>query len=247
MLPSALRHQRLDVPHMADSRDLFRSDLYTRHNARRLEHLASLHLDLSGRTVLELGAGIGDHSTFFLDRGCRVTALEPRDENVAVIRSRMSQCPTVWDPDRLTVIQAGVEDLDALRLEPHEVVYCYGLLYHLTAPEAALESAARACRGILLLETKVRLPAQWVHVQEDPQNCTNGVSGAAKILTRAELGDVLLNLFPHVYEPTVQVAHEQFPRDWNNVPPDKWPIRTVFVSSREPLTSPWLRAWQRMA
>jgi len=230
---------------MPDSRALFQSDLYTRHNARRLEHLASLHLDLSGRSVLELGAGIGDHSTFFLDRGCRVTAIEPRAENVAVIRSRMSLFPSVWDPDRLTVIQAGVEDIDTLHLEPHEVVYCYGLLYHLTEPESALEKAARVCRDIFLLETKVRLPAHGAEVSEDPENCTNAVSGAAKYMTRADLGQALLDLFPNVYEPTVQVAHEQFPQDWQNAALEQWPIRTVFVSSREPLTSPWLRAWRR--
>lgn len=229
---------------MSDSRALFQSDLYTRHNARRLEHLASLHLDLSGRRVLELGAGIGDHSTFFLDRGCRVTAVEPRAENVAVLRSRMSLFPTAWDPNRLTVIQAGIEELDTLRLEPHDVVYCYGLLYHLTDPEAALARAARACQGLLLLETKVRLPGQVAELLEDPENCTNAVAGAAKILTRDELGGALLALFPHVYEPTVPVAHEQFPDDWTNIPQDKWPIRTVFVASREPLTSPRLRRYQ---
>ena len=73
---------------MTDARSHFLSDLYIRHNARRLEHLASLHLDLRHKSVLELGAGIGDHSSFYLDRGCRVTAVEPRPENVAVLRER---------------------------------------------------------------------------------------------------------------------------------------------------------------
>jgi len=40
----------------------FHSVGYLRHNARRLEHLNSLGLDISGRSVLELGAGIGDHT-----------------------------------------------------------------------------------------------------------------------------------------------------------------------------------------
>jgi hypothetical protein len=157
----------------------------------------------------------------------------------------MSVFPAVWDPNRLTVIQAAVDDLDALRLEPHDVVYCYGLLYHLTKPVAALQSAARACRAILLLETKVRLPGQVAEVQEDSANSTNAVSGAATIMTRDDLGNALLDLFPYVYESIVQVAHEQFPKDWTRVPQDQWPIRTVFVASREPLPSPWLRLWQR--
>jgi SAM-dependent methyltransferase len=244
---SALRDHFPWFFNMSDSRALFQSDLYTRHNARRLEHLASLHLDLEDRTVLELGAGIGDHSTFFLDRGCRVTAIEPRSENVAVIRSRMSLFPSVWDPNRLTVVQAAVEDLDALHLEPHDVVYCYGLLYHLAEPLAALRSAARACRAIFLLETKVRLPEQDANLVEDSENVTNAVTGAVALMTRADLGEALSDLFPHVYETTVVVAHEQFPHDWGSVAPDRWPLRTVFVASREPLTSPWLRNWRRTA
>src|SRR5256885_5811027 len=64
---------------------------YLRHNARRQEHLASLGLQLSGRSVLELGAGIGDHTTFFLDRGCEVTSVEPRLENCQLYAALMKQ------------------------------------------------------------------------------------------------------------------------------------------------------------
>ena len=46
----------------------FHSHHYMRHNARRLEHLASLQIPVDGRTVLEVGAGIGDLSHFYLDR-----------------------------------------------------------------------------------------------------------------------------------------------------------------------------------
>ena len=55
---------------------LFRSPQYRRHNARRQEHLASLGLDLRHKSVLELGAGVGDHTVFFLDRDCVVTSVE---------------------------------------------------------------------------------------------------------------------------------------------------------------------------
>ena len=58
----------------------FRSDHYQRHNRRRQEHLATLELPIAGRSVLEVGAGIGDHTAFFTDRGCRVTATDGRPE-----------------------------------------------------------------------------------------------------------------------------------------------------------------------
>ena len=61
---------------------------YIRHNARRLEHLASLGLPLHGKKVLEVGAGIGDHSSFYLDRGCEMLITEARPENLEILRLR---------------------------------------------------------------------------------------------------------------------------------------------------------------
>jgi hypothetical protein len=47
----------------------FHSDFYIRHTARRLEHLASLRIPVAALSVLEVGAGIGDHSNYYMDRG----------------------------------------------------------------------------------------------------------------------------------------------------------------------------------
>jgi 16S rRNA A1518/A1519 N6-dimethyltransferase RsmA/KsgA/DIM1 with predicted DNA glycosylase/AP lyase activity len=62
--------------------EAFRIGYYQRFNARRLEHLATLGLDLWDKTVLEVGAGVGDLTSFFLDRGCKVTSVEARAENI---------------------------------------------------------------------------------------------------------------------------------------------------------------------
>src|SRR5262245_4186926 len=64
----------------------FHSDEYSRHTARRLEHLASLGIPVHSRTVLEVGAGIGDLTHYFLDRGCTVTATDVREENVRYLK-----------------------------------------------------------------------------------------------------------------------------------------------------------------
>lgn len=228
-----------------DPRSHFQSDLYIRHNARRLEHLASLGLNLSGRSVLELGAGIGDHSIFFLDRGCTVTAVEPRSDNVAVVRARMRELPAAWDPDRLRVIEAPVEQLDVLPgIGTYDIVHCYGLLYHLAEPARVLTSAANRCADLLLLETKVRLRNHAASLEEDRDNPTNSVDGAITLLTRDELLAHLAGLFPHVYVPTVPVAHEQFPPDWHTVPDTQWPLRAVIVASRSALALSTLEAHQ---
>lgn len=119
---------------------------YLRHNQRRQEHLVSLNHPIAGKTVLEVGAGIGDHSSFFLDRGCKLTITEARTKNLSVICKR--------DPEA-KVIQLDLDEPDPAFQEVFEVVYCYGTLYHLKHPAAALQFLRRRCSGLLLLEACV--------------------------------------------------------------------------------------------
>src|SRR5437660_6383614 len=126
--------------------DHFLSEEYQRHNRRRQEHLASLGLDFTGRSVLEVGAGIGDHTSFFLDRGCRVTVTDARPESLAWVAKRYPCVQTcLFDADR-----AAPEEL-----QRHDVVYAYGVLYHLRDPENGLRTMGRLCGELLLLETCV--------------------------------------------------------------------------------------------
>src|ERR1700690_221318 len=66
----------------------FHNHHYLRHNARRLEHLASLRIPVAGSSVLEVGAGIGEHSHYYIERECRIRITEAREDNLAQIRSR---------------------------------------------------------------------------------------------------------------------------------------------------------------
>ena len=105
--------------------EFFMHDSYQRHNRRRQEHLASLALPLAGKRVLELGAGVGDHTSFFIDRNCSVTVTDVREENIAYVRSRYPG------------INARLIDIEVntpADLQAHDVVYAYGLLYHLGDP-----------------------------------------------------------------------------------------------------------------
>jgi len=101
---------------------------YMRHNQRRQEHLASLGLDIRGSTVLEVGAGIGDHTSFFLDRDCRVVTSDAREENLKQLRRRY--------PD-IEVRRLDLDSPPSTFEGAFDIVYCYGLLYHLQNPAGA--------------------------------------------------------------------------------------------------------------
>jgi 2-polyprenyl-3-methyl-5-hydroxy-6-metoxy-1,4-benzoquinol methylase len=92
--------------------------------------------------VLEVGAGIGLHTPFFLARGCEVTVTDGRPENVAEISRR------------LPGVKSALVDLELdrpIELGRFDVVYCYGLLYHLSN----LSARSRAS------DTCMRRPARW--------------------------------------------------------------------------------------
>jgi SAM-dependent methyltransferase len=206
----------------------FHSDAYQRHNHRRLEHLASLGLDLAGSSVLEVGAGIGDHTSFFLDRGCRVVSGDARADNVAVLRARHPQ---------IEVHELDLDEPPAEAPGAFDVVYCYGLLYHLTKPAEAIEFMARCCRRLLLLETCVSFGDDesvnpCVERVEVP---SQSVRGRGCRPTRPWVFNALRRHFEHVYMPTTQPWHEEFPLDWTGPAPHGRLTRAVFVASRSPM------------
>lgn len=221
----------------------FRTLHYLRHNQRRQEHLASLGLDLHGRTVLEVGAGIGDHTTFFLDRDCRVTSLEGRSENCVIFRRNMETAGYRGTP-LPELIEADAADLRAaVGARRFEIVYCYGLLYHVSDPATLLAQMAEACGDLLLLETCVSYgdSPDVNPVREPADSPTQSIEGLGCRPTRSWIHGQLRAHFPHVYLPVTQPAHEEFPLDWRTPPAERLLTRAVFIASRRgPLRNPLL-------
>ena len=50
----------------ASAESFFLSKHYQMHNVARLSHLESLGLPINGKSVMEFGAGIGDHTFYYL-------------------------------------------------------------------------------------------------------------------------------------------------------------------------------------
>lgn len=207
----------------------FRGEWYRRHNQRRQEHLSSLGLPLADRSVLEVGAGVGDHATFFIDRGCTVFSTDARAENLAVIRREYPE------------VEVAPLDLDHAdpsdAIEPREVVYCYGTLYHLSDPESAIAYLASKTKDLLLLETCVSAEdGESVNlVPEDVDNVTQAASGTGCRPTRLWIRNRLAEHFPFVYLTRTQPWHPEFPVDWNAARASGNLTRCVFVASRSEL------------
>jgi SAM-dependent methyltransferase len=205
----------------------FHSNHYLQHNARRLEHLASLRIAVSGMSVLEVGAGIGDHSHYYIDRGCTITITEARPENLEYLRIRYPACDVQFlDMERPSRIEGS----------PFDVVHCYGLLYHLRDPDKALEFLAQNTRKLLFLETCVSFGSgDSVNLTKEIQsNPTQAYSGIGSRPTRTWLFTRLREHFKYVYLPKTQPCHKEFPLDWTDQEaPDDGLHRAIFIASRE--------------
>ncbi len=208
----------------------FLAHYYQRHNQRRLEHLVSLGLDLAGCSVFEVGAGIGDHTHFFLDRGCTVTTSDGREENVKVLRRRYPEI-SVLHLD-LDFPPQAVDDL-------FDLVYCYGLLYHLMNPSDGISFLSRCSRKLLLLETCVSYgDHEEVNLcDEDKVSPTQAMSGTGCRPTRPWIYNQLKKDFDFVYLPLTQPNHEEFPLDWSGSGSGEILSRAVFIASREQISN----------
>ncbi len=155
---------RSDVP-------LFDQPFYREITDARLEHLATLGLPVEGRSVIDVGSGIGRLSEFFAARGCDVLCVDGREDNIAQLRAHY--------PER----RAAVVDVETDELVAHgsfDVVFCYGLLYHLSDPLAFLGRAARICRELMVVETCITDSEERVlFLVDDPDDPTMSLSRVA--------------------------------------------------------------------
>ena len=211
-----------------DPRTEFHSTEYLRHNQRRLEHLASLSLPLAKRSVLEVGAGIGDHSSFFIDRECTVCITEARDRNLKLLHRRF--------PNQV-VRHLDLERPDPTLKDAFDIVYCYGLLYHLRTPGEAIGYLADHCSDLMLLETCVSFGDDEAInlVAEDANLMSQAISGTGCRPTRSWVFKELQRHFERVYMPITQPWHLEFPLIWD--PALDGLARAVFIASRRPLDS----------
>jgi SAM-dependent methyltransferase len=221
----------------ADEAPLFDQPFYTAITEARLAHLASLELPVDGRSVLDVGCGVGRLSTFFEERGCDVTCIDGRQENIELLRRNY--------PTRRAVV-VDVEGDELLEYGPCDVVFCYGLLYHLADPFAFVLRAAQICRELMIIETcTTDAEDPVVFLLRDVDDPTMSIRAVASRPSPAYVVTALRTAgFDHVYSPTTLPDHEDFryqrlndlayERDGHN-------LRDVFVAARAPLDNPQLR------
>jgi len=214
------------------SRRVFDQGFYSDITEARLKHLDSLGFNVDGRSVIDVGCGIGRLSEYFAARGCNLLCVDGREENILELKRLY--------PDRRAVIL----DLDSQPLTGlgrFDVVFCYGLLYHLADPFHLIKQAYAICDGMFLLETCITdaddpLLSLVAESVEDASQALHAIG------CRPSPAYVRLCLrlagFAHVYTPRSLPLHAQFQYERRN---DHTYLRNgtlmrgVFIASNQPI------------
>ncbi len=205
--------------------------------ARRLEHLSSLGLGIRECRVLEVGAGVGDLTAYFLDRKCRVLATDARDSFVECIRRRHGKHPG-----------AAVSTLDLSRPElsrsaTFDIVHCWSLLHLLANPAQAVVDLGRVCGGLLLFEGIVDADAgEHVRfVKADLTAADGTLAGKECRFTRGWIRERIREAMQYVYEPAKPPFHPDYTsQSAARAPTPGIRRRAVLIGSRREITTPGL-------
>jgi tRNA (mo5U34)-methyltransferase len=128
---------------------------------RRRLRLLRIPDDLSGKTVLDIGAWDGYFSFEFERRGARVLAIDTYAWDHGALDCFL--LARQHFNSKVEFRRLDVHDLDPAAIGRFDLVFCAGVLYHMRNPLIGLERIRSVTAGQLILETHALLPAvhEW--------------------------------------------------------------------------------------
>ena len=165
--------------------------------------VAELQPLLNFRTAVDAGCGVGFFAQILLDGGLEVRGFDGRMENVEEARGRFPQ---------IQFEQGDIESAEILRMGRSDLVLCFGLLYHLENPMAALRHLRGLAEKGLLLESMC-LPDDepWMLLREEPALADQSLTDVAFYASEGCLAKMLYRAgFAAVYRVAPLPEHDDF-------------------------------------
>lgn len=214
---------------------VFDQSHYDALNAARGETIAYLLPELKQRlnlkTALDLGCGLGHYAEILHQHGLDVLAVDGRAENVAEARRRFPH---------LKFQVADAQNPELAQLGKFDLVFCFGLLYHLENPFRVVRSIAELSSKLTLIEGIVYpSPEPAMVLMDENTGVDQGLNYMAfypsepclvKMLRRSGLA--------YCYNPERMPAHPEYHKGSNG-----FRRRTVLAAAKEAFESPLLTAW----
>jgi SAM-dependent methyltransferase len=185
--------------------------------------IAQLKVVLPFATAVDIGCGVGHFSNVLDSLGLNVLGLDAREQNVLEARRRYPHI-------RFEVM--NVEDLRLLQFGQFDLVFCFGLLYHLENPFQSIRNMSSMTTQVALLEG-VCYPSResmMVLVDEDDLD-DQGVNNIAFYPTETCLIKMLFRSgYTYCFLPRSMPDHPFY-----NPPEGPFRYRTLLVASKHPL------------
>jgi SAM-dependent methyltransferase len=211
---------------------------YTDITNARIEHLQSLNLPLSGKTVIDVGCGIGRLSDFFAGQGCDIFCVDGRLENIEKLRS-------LYPGRKAEVVDLETEQI--LDYGKFDIVFCYGLLYHLADPFGFIKKAQKICNEMMLVETCIADANDCILqlVPEDGDTITQALHAiGCRPSSSYVITCLKLSGFKYIYTPTELPNHVEFSyqrsNDLSYLKKGRL-IRDIFIASHQEINNSKLR------
>jgi len=191
--------------------------------------LPKLSHTLSCSSALDVGCGLGEFSSFLAQTGLPTLGIDGREENVLEARRRYPQLRfATYDMELGNVRELGSFDL----------TFCFGLLYHLESPIAAIRNLYALTRKAVVIESMIH-PGRGLSMGlvEEPPAHDQGIRSMATVLSEPALIKSLYRAgFLHVYMSDRLPLHQDFreTRLYRR-------RRTCLIATRQPVTLPGWR------
>lgn len=179
---------------------VFNDESYTAFDKVRFEHFDTLNIDIKGKTVLELGSGIGNHTKFLYRKSPKkIITIEGRAENVDVLKKNFKSAKKVVPI--LHDLEKPLDDVDELK-DGVDLIYNYGLLYHLKNPFQFIDDLQSIKHDKMILETCIELDGNENNLLEDTNSFSQSLSGTGSRPNLYRLVEKLQENYKNVFYPT---------------------------------------------
>jgi SAM-dependent methyltransferase len=193
--------------------------------------LSELKAPLGLRTAIDVGCGLGHFANVLHGMGLQVLGVDAREENVTEARRRYPN---------LRFEVADAEDPQLSRLGVFDVVFCFGLLYHLENPFRALRSLSVMTPKLVMVEgICYPSPDPILVLMDEVESRDQGLNYLAHYPSETGLVKMLRHAgCATCYLPSQMPAHAEYQEDRLG-----FRRRTILVASKAPLVTELLLPW----
>jgi SAM-dependent methyltransferase len=193
--------------------------------------LPDLKQRLGLKTALDLGCGLGHYAGLLHNLGLEVHAVDGRRENVEEARRRYPQ---------ITFEVADAQDPELIRVGKYDLVFCFGLLYHLEDPFRVVRNIAALAGRLALVEGMVYPSAEPVMtLMDEHQLGDQGLNNVAFYPSEACLVKMLRRAgLENCYTPKQSPEHSDYRAGASG-----FRQRTMLAAAATPIEAPVLDAW----